>query len=124
MRVRTSKVSIELRADGIVRATIDRGAELDLEDAKRAMAAIWEVAGRRRLPSLVEMSGLKSATRDARDYFGSAESAALCTAVALMVSSPVSRMIANFYLRGSPQKVPTRLFTDELLAIEWLRGLL
>jgi hypothetical protein len=35
--------------------------------------------------------------------------------------SPVSKMMANVYLRVAKPKIPTKIFTDEQEGIEWLK---
>ncbi len=95
-------------------------AEFTLADAIACVDATFIVAGRRRRPVLVDARGLRSQTREAREYFSSAEATERVLAVALFVGSPVSRMIGNFFLGMGAQRVPTRLFTAEPPAIDWL----
>lgn len=98
-----------------------RGAEMSLSDAQEALAATARLAGGRRLPVLVDSRGIKSQSKEARDLFGSKDAAAVCVSVALLVGTPVSRVIGNFFLRRMSQPVPTQLFTEETSAIQWLR---
>lgn len=41
--------------------------------------------------------------------------------MALLIGSPVSRMIGNFFLGINRLRVPVRLFSDEAEALEWLK---
>ena len=118
--LRTSICSFDLDPKGFVRATVDRGAEMTLEEAKLAIAETVRAAQEQRRPVLVDARWLKSESRDAREYFASDDVARACSAVALLVGSPVSRVIGNFFVRQRAQKVPTRLFTDEQAATLWL----
>ena len=43
-------------------------------------------------------------------------------AMAILVSSPVSRAVANFFISLARPRFPTRLFTDDDAALAWLRG--
>ena len=106
---------------GFIHAVMRPGCEMTLEDAKENVAAIFALAGKR-TPVLVDMRGVRSQTREARQYFGGAEAETATRAVALLIGSPVSRVLANFFLRVSNQRIPTQLFTDEALAAAWLRG--
>ncbi len=104
---------------GFVRATMRQGVEMNLLDSQEALAATERVArGRTRV--LVDSRGLRYQTKDARDHFASEEAARITSRVALLVASPVSRMIGNFFLRRHTQRTPTKLFSDEQEAIEWL----
>lgn len=109
--------------EGLVRATMKEGAVFELADAKEAVDVTYEVARRTRSRVLVDMRGVRSQTRAAREHFASAETATRISAVALLVSSPLSRMIANFFLRIASLRIPTRMFDDEASAIAWLRTL-
>ena len=107
---------------GFVRATIEKGAVMTLEDAREALAATEQVANGKRRPVLVDLRGIKAQTREARQYFVSEEAARVSAAVALLVGSPVSRVVGNFFLRLNVQRTPTELFTSEEDAIAWLEG--
>jgi hypothetical protein len=110
----------ELDPRGFVRATVFEGADMDLADARDNVAATFEVGGRRRTPVLVDLRGVRSQTRECRKYFVGPEATAMTGPVALLVGSPVSRVIGNFFLRLNDQRVPTRLFSDEGEAAAWL----
>jgi hypothetical protein len=91
-----------------------------LEDAQENVAAIYELGERTRSLVLVDMRGVRSQTREARAYFAGAAAVQATLAVALLIGSPVSRVLASFFLRLNPHRVPTALFTDETKAIKWL----
>lgn len=96
------------------------GCEMGLADAEENVAAIFRLAGERRTRVLVDMRGVRSQTREARDYFAGPEAEQATLAVALLIGSPVSRVLANFFLRFGAKRMPTALFTDEAAAIAWL----
>ena len=93
---------------------------MDIEDARQALALTFEVAGRQRRPVLVDLRGIRSQTRGARQYFASEEVAKRLAAVGLLIASPVSKVLGNFFLRLQEQPVPTELFHDEEAAVDWL----
>jgi hypothetical protein len=97
-----------------------QGCEMALDDAKENVAAIYELAGRARTLVLVDTRGVRWQSREARDYFTSANAAEATTAVALVVGSPVSRVLGSFFLRFEKHRFPTALFDDETKAIDWL----
>jgi hypothetical protein len=98
------------------------GVTLELGDAVEAFAMTWKVAGERRRGVLVDMRGLRAQSRQVREYFVSEEVARRMTAVALLIGSPVSRIIGSFFLRMGTHRVPTRMFTDVTDATTWLSG--
>lgn len=99
---------------------MDEGADFQLADATEAVDVTWKVAEEKRRGVLVDMRGVRSQTRDAREYFLSDDVARRISAVALLVGSPVSRMIGNFFLRIGDHRIPTRIFTADVEAKAWL----
>ena len=117
--------TLYLDADGIIRGTINPGAEQTLEDAIENVQASSAVGLGKRRPLLVDMRPIKSQTREARTYYTGPEGTRCFTAAAVLVDSPVSRLIANFLLGfNKSATVPSRLFTSEPEAIEWLKTFL
>jgi hypothetical protein len=121
-QIRTRICSFELDPRGFVHARLDAGAVMHLEDARECVAAMWQAAREQRRPVLVDMSQLGGEDRAARDYFVSDEAVSKYSAVAILVRSPVSRVIGTFFLRLARHKAPTRLFTAEAEAVHWLEG--
>ncbi len=118
--IETRACRFELDPRGFVRATMRRGLEMDLADAREALEATARISAGRRVPILVDSRWLKSQSREAREHFVGEEAARITLAVALLVGSPVSRMIGNFFLRRKAHRAPTQLFTDEDEAVAWL----
>ena len=105
----------------IIVAEFDDGAQLDLEDAKASTAAMIEVTGGEPRPLLVDFSNLKSQSRECREYYSKdPHHITTYTAVAILVSHPLSRIIANFFLGINKPLKPTKLFEDRKIAMEWL----
>lgn len=91
-----------------------------LADAKENIVAIYELAGRERTLVLVDTRGVRWQSREARDYFVSENAAQATKAVALVVGSPISRVLGSFFMRFEKHRFPTALFDDEAKAIHWL----
>ena len=116
----TTSCSFELDPRGFVHAVMKPGCKMGLSDAVENVATMFEIGGRQRSRVLVDMRRVHSQSREARMYFGGAEAEAATLAVAILVGSPVSRVIANFFLRVSRQRLPTALFNDQSAAVAWL----
>ncbi len=121
MRIETSTQIIWLCDDGILRSTSVPKAEMQLADAVEMIRAVAAAIGGIRRPICVDLTGLKSITREARNYFAGPETAAVECAAALVVRSPMARAMGNFFLGLNAPIIPTRLFTSDGPAIEWLR---
>jgi hypothetical protein len=91
-----------------------------LEDAIAATEAMAQLTGGRRSPLLVDSHDIGPQDRPARTEF--ARRGDLVSAVALIVGTPLSRLMANFFLSVSKPVAPTRLFDDEASALAWLQA--
>ena len=118
--LRASKVW--LGEDGIVQINHFPNSEETLADAKENLASVVKVGKGKRCPLFVDLRNVKSTTREARIFYAGEKSAKAVNAVAGLISSPVSRIIGNFFLGINRPKFPVKLFTSETEAIEWLKG--
>lgn len=120
--VNIAKASMWLGEDGIVRIIWVPGAEVTLADAEESMAAYLKINQGKRRPMFVDSSRMRSLSRETRHYFAGEEATKAVSAVSLLVGTPVSRVMGNFYLGLSNPRLPTRLFDSEDEALEWLKG--
>ena len=103
--------------DGFISMVLPPGAVITGGIAARAAAEFQELAGAVDKPLLLELTGIESITRSARTVFGSARSA---SAVAVVGSTQVDRVIANFLLGGDLPPCPTKYFSSKFDALAWL----
>jgi len=115
---RTARIWVD--ADGIMRHVCTAGSEHALADAEEAVAAYGRIWGGVLRPLVVDLSTVKSIDRAARIHY-STQSFPYVSAVALVVGSPLSRMIGNFFLGLNPSTLPVKLFRSEPQAEAWLR---
>ncbi|MBK7864501.1 MAG: STAS/SEC14 domain-containing protein [Archangiaceae bacterium] len=93
-----------------------------LGDAIENMNATTELGGGTPRPMLVDMSRSQGGRPDARMHYARPESARVVSALAMVFGTPLSRMIANFFLGLNRAPVPMRLFGNRREAMEWLRS--
>lgn len=110
-------------SDQILYASFETGAIIDLFAAKLIFKDRIDAFGETAFPSLVDSRGLKSITKDARDFLSSDEARKGVKATAILVAGYLSSTIANFFLKVNVKKpkVPTRIFSDKQKAINWLQ---
>ena len=113
------KGSVELRGDGVVHLIWTPNAKIDAADARAAMAMVNEVCNSVDRPMLVDMASTETVSREARAVWSIPCSA---SKIALLGSSPVDRVIANFFLGIHVPPCPTKFFTSESEAMGWLLG--
>ena len=120
----TDTATLTVDESGIVRVVIKAGASLGLEDMRRHFRVGMQHDGGKQRPVMVDTRLVKAVSREARAYACGPEAAALVSAQAVVVGSPVSRIIGSFFLGLNKPGFPTRMFTSEDEAADWLKGFL
>ena len=124
--IKTRSARIWLDENGIIRIVYLHGSEETLEDAKVNNQAIIHVSFGKKRPLFVNPEYQRSMSREARIYY--IEHASDLTAIAGIVASPYTKILASFMLTLnktiSRGKTPIELFTSEKKAIVWLKEFL
>lgn len=112
------KGTVSLGSDGVIHLVWKSNVSIDRRDSEAAMAMVNEISGGSEYPMLVDMATTESVSRDARAVFSIP-----CAAnrIALLGSSPVDRVLANFFLGIYTPPCPTRFFTSRIDAMAWLK---
>lgn len=108
------------KEQGVIYCIFTPDLDMNIEVAKYCVAERIAFSNGRSYPCLINMQGIKSFTKEARDYMA-VEGSACIKAGALVVNTPLSRMLGNMFLAINKPAVPTKLFTDEKQAEEWLQ---
>jgi hypothetical protein len=117
----TGVASVHNESNELLVYTYKKDAIVDEEDAR----LIIEYAKKLTpvpLPTLVLARNVRRLTHQARSLFADSNQNSRTAKVAIVVESPLSRVIANFFLGLNRPDFPTRLFNDEAEAREWLVG--
>jgi hypothetical protein len=86
------------------------------------LRAAVELSGGRRIPLVAEAGPFGGSDREARDLLAGPEAAAVYTAMAVVVRSPVARTLMNFFVRFARPPFPVQVFTSPSEAIAWAAG--
>lgn len=121
--IETRTQKMWLGEDGIIYAVVLPNAELSLEDAVENTAAEARLAGGQKRPLLGDIRATKSISREVREHFAGDFVQTFATAVALIVSSPLSKTIANLVILINKPRYPMKMFTTQEEAVEWLKSL-
>jgi hypothetical protein len=96
----------------------------DLKDAKKVVAAHHELAAGRKTGVLADITRTtKGANGEARSFYVSEEASVMKKGMAMLVKSPLQKMVCNVFFRMSKPPYPSKLFTCRVKAIAWLRSL-
>lgn len=111
------KGTVKLGSDGIIHLVWQPGIVLERDDVHAAMARVNEISKGSEYPMLVDMGVTRAVTRQAKSAF---QIPCAASRIALLGSSPVDRIIANFTIERQNLPCPTRFFTSRDEAMGWL----
>jgi hypothetical protein len=120
--IETEIAKVWLGEDGIVRVINFPGVEVNLENFTEIYNTVKKLCMGKKVPVLDDIRGIKSVTRETRLFVTGKDAAQVGSAVALLIGSPVSKVIGTFFLGLNKPPFPTKLFTSEEKALEWLKG--
>jgi hypothetical protein len=121
-RIVTQTGEVWLGDDGILRIDITNPREHTLADAMENAEAARRVGGGVRRPLLSRVVAPGPMTNEARAYYASEDAARGLTALAMVTTSVLGRIVANLLMGLSSTPIPMRLFSNEQAALAWLRG--
>ena len=108
--------------DDILYGVFFTGITIDLDIAKEIVKTRLEYTDYIPYPMFIHDSGVVSMNKEARDYFSEKDGGMQGTvAAALLLKSVYSEFLGNFFLRITKPDMPTKIFTDEKKALEWLQ---
>ena len=116
------RFTVGLREDGILVYEPFPGADVSVDFAAQVLELGLQVADGRTRRTLVLMQDVARVDREARMLFASDAYLRLTCQTALVVSSPVSRVIGNFFIGLNCVKYPCKIFDDQARAVAWLRS--
>ncbi|HWY10262.1 MAG TPA: hypothetical protein VN026_03000 [Bacteroidia bacterium] len=107
--------------DGIARTKVKPNAEITLNHALENTKVVTSFFLDKKFPILIDSRGIKSMSREAREHFSTRGRDSKTSAFGIVIKSPLSRVIGNFFLGLNRPAVPTRLFDNETDALVWLK---
>ncbi|MBZ0098492.1 MAG: hypothetical protein K8F30_05380 [Taibaiella sp.] len=110
---------IWLSTEGII-INIGAKSSQTREDVIEYLSYIKKAAAGKPRPFLVEISRVRSMSKEVREEYDKHNTAGLVTAMALVTKSAIGNMLGNILIGVSTPKVPTKLFTDPVKAKTWL----
>ena len=107
--------------ENIIYGIINKNAEQTLNDAMYNTRMVKETLKGKISPVLIDIRLMKSISAEAREYYSGEDVAHVHNACAIVIGNPISRIIGNFFIGLNKPGMPTRLFTTEKKAFQWLR---
>jgi len=122
--IKTSAYTTWMGSDGIARTVVKASAEVNLKEAQENTQAINTLYKGKKFPLLIDSRNIKYITKEARDHFSIKNRETVITSFGILIYSPLSRIIGNFFMGLNKPSVPAKLFTDEQEAVKWLKRFL
>lgn len=122
--IETRSAKIWLGEDGIIRLVSLGSHGEGLAPAQENWQAVDQMRQGKRRPILGDIRKTGPVDAEGRKFYANVEAKDLISAVALLVESPISRVVGSLFLGLNRPPVPIRIFTSEQQALEWLRGFL
>ncbi len=118
VRTETSEYWL-VEGEDVLYANIIPNSVLELEHVKANLAKRSELLNLERpIPTILDIRKIERISKEARSF--SSKSTDGLSAIALLVDSGLSRVIGNYALMLHRPKIPTKLFTSEEAALEWI----
>jgi hypothetical protein len=118
----TPTAVVALNDDRIITVRVRPGIAQTLADAEKNLSAALQLRDGQRRPILVDIREAVPLAADVRRYYSGPVLQGFSALALLIRANPLGRMIGNVYLRVANTAIPTRLFTSEDSAVEWLRS--
>ena len=118
----TPTALVALNDDRIITVRVKPGVAQTVSDAEKNLAAALDLRNGERRPILVDIRDAVPLDADVRRYYSGQVLVGFTCLALLIKANPLGRMIGNVYLRIANTEIPTRLFTDEGAALQWLRS--
>ena len=121
MPLQTDRISFTLRPDNIVQIECVPNTVMTIDEGKLSTKMVAQIVKGDALPLLCDLTNVIKMTQDCRNHFAGAEHAEVFSKCALIVASPLSKIIGNFFLGANKPLRPTRLFTNTEEGLKWLK---
>jgi hypothetical protein len=105
---------------GIFCSVTKKNASITKEALEDSFKYIRKHAGDKKICWLGDVTNASFPTKEARDYSGD-ETPKIVEALAIIVNSEISKLVANAFLALKKPPYPTKMFTSEKDAREWLQ---
>lgn len=107
--------------DGILYYKIFPNSEITSKHAREIIEESMKLSEGKNIPVFGDISEVKSISLEAREYISGEEATKIASSLAILASSPISKIIGNFLISLNKPSYPVKLFTSKEKALEWLK---
>lgn len=107
--------------DNILIASYRKNLIIDLDVAHKIVLQRQSFTRGQKMPAIILSQGVTSIDKPAREYLASKKGTEGLSACAIIVNSPFSRLLGNFFLMVNKTSIPVKLFSNISRAEKWLQ---
>jgi hypothetical protein len=119
--VSTKCAKFSIIEDGILFIQLLENSEIDLTESKAMHQVSIEITQHRKFVALIDARSHVVVTKESREWGSSPEAQKNMIAQAVLVDSLAAKLIGNFIIQFHKPIAKTKLFSDEVTALAWLR---
>jgi hypothetical protein len=105
---------------GILYSISKKVPQPSLEETKKILEEFKSIIGDRKVCMLIDVTNTSESSRELREY-AAEEFPKFVKAIAMVSGSALGKMLANLFFTLKTQPYPTKMFTNEVDAREWLK---
>ncbi|MGZ4035013.1 MAG: DUF7793 family protein [Bacteroidia bacterium] len=100
---------------------VKQGIVVDINEMNEMLRDVEEFMGQKKHYALIDFGASLMSTTEARKIYADSQYIQKHRiADAFLVKSLAVRLVANFFIKATKPKIPTKLFTEESSALAWL----
>lgn len=100
---------------------VKKDSEIGLNDAIENTKSVIQISQGKKYPMLVDTRDIRSISKEARDHFSMRNRNGNVNSIAVLIGSPISVVVGNFFMGLNKPAVPTKLFLNPEKAFAWLK---
>ena len=116
----TRTATVRLGADGIVRLNLFADIIQNVDDARENVQTASNIVHGRKAVVLIDARLAPALRREPRGYYMSGETKQATAAIAILLRAHAGVAILRFVTSILQSGTPSRVFTDEAAAVQWL----
>lgn len=105
--------------DGILRITINEGAEIGIQQTRLQLETVRRICGSQKVRVLIDARASHEVTQEAKEF--TAQNVGNRIATAVISSNPLTKISVNIFVRMFKPSTPYRIFSREAKALAWLK---
>ncbi|MGZ4048936.1 MAG: DUF7793 family protein [Bacteroidia bacterium] len=113
--------TIKLRSDGILHSHTSSSISFNIESLKKFNIVMGQMLNYKQAPLLITFDEFAIPPVETRDFWAKKDACPYASADAYLTATLGHKLIGNIYLQFNKPERPTKLFTRQGDAVEWLK---